>query len=98
MWSNFNTVYERTNSSKVFSKYIKKINPILQPALAGLICGLVALYLPQVIGLGTQTIKDLVIGNFDLEFALILLLFKLLLTVICLRMGLIGGVFAPALF
>ena len=77
---------------------ISKINPILQPALAGLICGLVALYLPQVIGLGTQTIKDLVIGNFDLKFALTLLLFKLLLTVICLRMGLIGGVFAPALF
>ena len=91
-------LYMRGLTHPKYFPNISKINPILQPALAGLICGLVALYLPQVIGLGTQTIKDLVIGNFDLEFALILLLFKLLLTVICLRMGLIGGVFAPALF
>ena len=50
------------------------------------------------IGIGTETIGDLVAGELNLKFAIILLFFKMLLTIICLRLGLIGGVFAPALF
>ena len=83
------------------SKYFPKmsyINPILQPAIAGLICGVMSIYLPQVIGLGTSAIQSMILGNVDFVYAIYFLIFKLLLTIICLRMGLIGGVFAPALF
>ena len=34
----------------------------------------------------------------NLIYAISFLIFKLFLTILCLRMGLIGGVFAPALF
>ena len=77
---------------------ISKIRPIFQPAIAGLICGLVSIYLPQVIGLGTESIRNMIQGTVSLNYAICFLFFKLFLTVVCLRMGLIGGVFAPALF
>ena len=77
---------------------ISKIKPVFQPAIAGLICGLVSIYLPEVIGLGTESIRNMIQGTVSLNYAICFLFFKLLLTVICLRMGLIWGVFAPALF
>ncbi len=77
---------------------ISFINPILQPAIAGLICGITSIFLPEVIGLGTGAIQSMILGNVEFIYAFYFLIFKLLLTVLCLRMGLIGGVFAPALF
>ncbi len=77
---------------------ISFINPILQPAIAGLMCGITSIFLPEVIGLGTGAIQSMILGNVEFIYAFYFLIFKLLLTVLCLRMGLIGGVFAPALF
>ena len=77
---------------------ISFINPILQPAIAGLICGITSIFLPEVIGLGTGAIQSMILGKVDFTYAFYFLIFKLLLTILCLRMGLIGGVFAPALF
>ena len=91
-------IYMRGLTHTMFFPNISKIKAIFQPAIAGLICGLVSLYLPQVIGLGTESIRDMIEGKINLQYAIYFLIFKLLLTVICLRMGLIGGVFAPALF
>ncbi len=83
------------------SKYfpnISKINPVLQPAIAGLVCGVMSIFLPEVIGLGTGAIQSMILGKVEFIYAIYFLVFKLLLTIFCLRMGLIGGVFAPALF
>ncbi len=91
-------IYMRGLTHPKFFPDISKINPILQPALAGMLCGVFAIFLPEVIGLGTETIRQMISGNVALMSAVFFLIFKLLLTVICLRMGLIGGVFAPALF
>ena len=91
-------IYMKGLTDPKFFPNISKIKPIFQPAIAGLICGLFSVYLPEVIGLGTEAIRSLISGEFQLIFALKILFFKLLLTTICLRMGLIGGVFAPALF
>ena len=77
---------------------ISKLNPVIQPAIAGVICGVVSVFLPEVIGLGTSTIRTMILGEISLSYAILFLIFKLVLTVTCLRMGLIGGVFAPALF
>ena len=55
------------------SKYFPKmsyINPILQPAIAGLICGVMSIYLPQVIGLGTSAIQSMILGNVDFVYAI----------------------------
>ena len=70
----------------------------LTPAYAGLICGLVAIKFPEVTGIGAESINDLLNNRVSLSLALIFLILKLLLTTICIRMGLVGGIFAPALF
>ena len=70
----------------------------LTPAYAGLVCGLVSIKFPEVTGIGSETINDLLNNRIDFHLALVFLILKLLLTTLCLRMGLVGGIFAPALF
>ena len=72
--------------------------PFLLPAYAALICALVSIKFPEVTGIGAQTINSLLNFEFDLSTALIFLFLKISLTTICIRMGLVGGIFAPALF
>ena len=70
-----------------------------RPALAGLAIGLVGIFLPQVFGVGYDTIEQ-ILASATLTIALLLTLvaFKLLLTAICIGGGFQGGVFAPTLF
>ncbi len=70
----------------------------LCPAYAGLICGLVAIKFPEVTGIGSETINNLLNNRVSLYLATVFLFLKLLLTIICIRMGLVGGIFGPALF
>lgn len=72
--------------------------PYLLPAYAALICALVSIKFPEVTGIGAETINSLLNFEFNLTTALIFLFLKISLTTICIRMGLIGGIFAPALF
>ena len=72
--------------------------PYLTPAYAGMICGLIAIKFPEVTGIGSETINNLLNNRVNLQLALIFLILKLFLTTICIRMGLVGGIFAPALF
>ena len=48
---------------------ISFINPILQPAIAGLICGITSIFLPEVIGLGTGAIQSMILGNVEFIYA-----------------------------
>ncbi|HEY9749422.1 MAG TPA: chloride channel protein, partial [Allocoleopsis sp.] len=71
----------------------------VQPILGGACVGLVALALPQTLGIGYETIEALLRDvEFSLPLLLLLLVFKLLLTALSLGSGLVGGVFAPAMF
>ena len=74
MWFYFNNLYEWIDSQKVFSN-ISFINPVLQPAIAGMICGLVSVYLPEVIGLGTGAIQSMINGKINLIYAIYFLIF-----------------------
>jgi CBS domain-containing protein len=61
--------------------------------------GLVALQLPQIMGIGYETIEAMLQDvEFSLRLLVILLLTKLIVTAISLGSGLVGGVFAPAMF
>lgn len=92
------TIYMKGLTTKKNLFFASKINPVIQPALAGLLCGIIGVQIPEVIGLGTETIQKILSGNVSLMHAFYFLIIKLFLTIFCLRMGLIGGVFAPALF
>jgi CIC family chloride channel protein len=84
-------------SRRTFHKLI--IPTWLHPAIAGLFVGLTGVFLPQVFGVGYQTIETLLSGlQFSLPFLIALLLAKLLLTPLSIGSGYVGGVFAPSLF
>jgi len=72
----------------------------LRPLLGGIVCGMVAIYFPQTLFVGYTTLDQLLAGKIFLGTALLfqLLSLKIFLTSFSLGCGLVGGVFAPALF
>ncbi|MFQ5407086.1 MAG: chloride channel protein [Anaerolineales bacterium] len=71
-----------------------------RPAIAGVLVGGVGIFLPQIFGVGYETISSSFLGGQSLAINLLLLLLiaKLLLTAASIGGGFAGGVFAPALF
>lgn len=75
-----------------------RIHPALRPAVAGLIVGVVALKLPDVLGIGTELLRFATIeGAFNNMELTSLVVAKLLLTALCLGFGFAGGIFSPSL-
>ena len=70
-------------------------------ALAGALVGLVAMFLPEIMGTGRETM-NVVLNGKDAKYTLALLLVlgaaKLLMTTVSMGGGFVGGVFAPSLF
>ena len=60
--------------------------------------GVIGMFIPEVLGLGTSALASMLDGGFDPFYLLVLLFAKLLLTALCIGFGLFGGVFSPALF
>ncbi len=72
--------------------------PWLRPAAAGLVLGLVALQIPEVLGIGKETLRFATIeGAFTMPELALLVAAKLALTALCVGFGFVGGVFSPAL-
>ncbi len=71
----------------------------LQPALAGLLIGIIAwLGAPQVIGAGYEAMDEAMHGRFTWQFLAILAGLKILATLFSFVSGTPGGMFAPTLF
>ncbi len=72
----------------------------VKPAIAGLIVGIVGIFLPGVLGVGYDVIGGLLNGGGGIAVTTVfaLLLAKLILTPVSIGGGFPGGVFAPALF
>jgi len=75
-----------------------RIPPVLRPMVAGLVLGLVALELPDVLGIGQETLRFATIeGAFEIGELTLILIAKMAVTALCLGFGFAGGVFSPAL-
>ncbi len=69
-----------------------------RPMTAGLILGLVALEIPDVMGIGQETLRFATIdGAFAISELTVLIIAKLCVTILCLGFGFAGGVFSPVL-
>jgi len=72
--------------------------PWARPAIAGLVLGLVALWIPEVLGIGQETLRFATIeGAFGIGELGLIIVAKLVLTALCVGFGFVGGVFSPAL-
>ena len=69
-----------------------------KPMLAGAVLGLAAIWLPDILGIGKETLRFAIIDHAfapgELAF---LLVAKILATALCIGFGFAGGVFSPAL-
>ncbi|MDC3032810.1 chloride channel protein, partial [Litorivicinus sp.] len=65
---------------------------------AATICGLVGIWIPEILGLGIGTINAMLDGVYQLPMLILLLITKIVMTALCIGFGLFGGVFSPALF
>lgn len=80
-------------------QWLAKIPQPLHPVIGGICLGLVALKLPQILGVGYETVESMLQDvQFPLQLVILLLVVKLVMTAISFGSGFVGGVFAPALF
>jgi chloride channel protein, CIC family len=94
--------------SLLFLKWISYARPRLQrlprasryiqPAIAGLIIGLIGIKLPQVMGAGYAVIDQALHGQFTWKLLFLLAVIKIFATGISFLSGTPGGMFAPVLF
>jgi CIC family chloride channel protein len=75
-----------------------RIHPALKPALGGLLTGLIALAIPQIIGGGYGWIQRAIDGRLALGVLLTLAVAKIVAMSLTVASGGSGGVFAPSLF
>lgn len=74
------------------------VKPMFRPAFAGLAVGVTAVWLPDVMGVGNETLRFATIeGAFYTWELALLFTAKIALTAICIGFGFAGGVFSPAL-
>lgn len=66
--------------------------------IAASICGIVGIWIPEILGLGIGTINEMLSGSYELPALVVLLVMKIAMTALCIGFGLFGGVFSPALF
>jgi H+/Cl- antiporter ClcA len=79
--------------------WMAKIPVPFRPVLGGACLGIAAIQFPQILGIGYETIEAMLRDvHFSLILLVSLLLLKLIMTAISLGSGLIGGLFAPAMF
>lgn len=85
----------------LYSSRIARTLPVadyVKPMIAGAVLGLVAIWLPDILGIGKETLRFAVIDHAfapgELAFILVA---KILATALCIGFGFAGGVFSPAL-
>ncbi len=71
---------------------------IFQPAMGGIIIGIVLVFVPQVMGVGYEYVDQALNGGMLLRTMLLLCAVKLAGTVISYASGNAGGIFAPSLY
>jgi len=71
---------------------------IPSPLIAALICGFVGVFLPEILGIGGNTMNMILSGSYSLSMLIMLLSAKFAMTALCLGFGLFGGIFSPSLF
>jgi chloride channel protein, CIC family len=79
-------------------KALPKRTQYFQPAIAGLVVGVIALGLPQVVGPGYYFIDQAMHDQYVWQMLALLAIFKLMATLVSFVSGTPGGMFAPALF
>jgi hypothetical protein len=83
---------------ELFSDKSQRIPFWLRTTLGGILVGLCALWVPQVMGIGYDTVNQILLGELAVGLLATLLLAKLFATAVSIGFGIPGGTIGPALF
>ena len=83
---------------EVFSDKSQKMAFWVRNAFAGILVGLCALAVPQVMGIGYDTVNQILLGEVGLNLLILLVLAKIVATAASIGLGIPGGTIGPALF
>jgi len=84
--------------TRAFFLRMRASTTVFQPAMGGLIIGVVLIFVPQVMGVGYEYVDQALNGGLPLKLMLLLCFVKLAATIISYASGNAGGIFAPSLF
>lgn len=80
-----------------FSRQLQEHSIIVRLTAAGFITGLCAIAIPQIMGIGYDTVNQALLGELGMELLLLVVLFKLIATTAGIGLGLPGGLIGPTL-
>src|SRR5579863_1470013 len=69
-----------------------------QPVAGGLTVGLIGYFVPEVLGVGYNSVEKVLNGDIVLKMVVLFALLKIVATAVCYASGNAGGIFGPALF
>ena len=75
-----------------------RLSPSYQILFAAFICGSIGLFVPEILGLGTNEMNNIFANEYEIIFLFIILIGKVFMTSLCIGFGFFGGIFAPALY
>lgn len=75
-----------------------KLGHVKLTLIGATLCGTIGIFVPEVLGLGTETVRKLLSNEIATDYLVTLLIFKILATALCIGLGMFGGVFSPAIF
>ena len=84
-------------SIRYMSQAIKNTDLSIRFMIAGTITGAVAIAVPQVLGLGYDTIQNAVLGEYSIALLFAIMLCKLLTTAVSVSCGMPAGLISPSL-
>ena len=82
---------------RYFSRLSKRLPTAFGCVLAGLMLGVIATQIPEVLGMGYDTVNAAVLGDIALHTLALLCIAKLIATAACVGVGIPGGIIGPSL-
>ena len=82
----------------VFTKLGLKIDIWLRMSLAGIGVGIIAMFSPEIMGVGYDTVDAVILGQLGILALLILIITKVLATALCVGFSIPAGLISPAIF
>jgi len=83
---------------RIWFKKLPKSTVWMQPAVGGLVVGLMGWFMPEVLGVGYDFVDRVLAGDVAIRTVAILAVLKIIATPMCYSSGNAGGIFGPSLF
>ncbi|KAL9190279.1 hypothetical protein ACHAXT_007490 [Thalassiosira profunda] len=92
-------LFDGAEGPEVLRSIFQSTPKYLKPLIGSVVCGLVGVWIPQVLFFGYETLNGLLgDNNIPTGYLFLLLVAKVVTTAISASSGLVGGTFAPSLF